>query len=210
MWSNGSHVFIFPVPGLSVKEMIFDLSRSYTVTSDVLIDRKPIEKFERFKYFGPIFSDNLKWSDYSDYIFHKLKSIFYVFSKFKTFPPSSHHSEHFMQLLILPILRIALTPVPLKKGLYYWLLFLKPITVIFQSSYVIEFFVLQYHLIMKRIIILMNIMYQAGETFWRWNVTLLSCLPAVYFILFPITCMCAPLVRWPTFFPSLPHGLLCV
>ena len=52
-------MFIFPVPGLSVKEMIFDLSRSYTVTSDVLIDGKPIEKVECFKYLGTIFSDNL-------------------------------------------------------------------------------------------------------------------------------------------------------
>ena len=86
------------------KEMIFDFSRSHTATSDVLIDGKPIEKVECFKYLGTIFSDNLKWSDNSDYIFRKLKSRFYAFSKFKTFSPSSHQSEHFVQSLILPIL----------------------------------------------------------------------------------------------------------
>lgn len=86
------------------KEMVFDFSRSRSITSDVFIDGKPIEKVQCFKYLGTIFSENLKWHENSEYIFRKLKSRFFAHSKFKSFYPSIAQSVHFVQTLILPIL----------------------------------------------------------------------------------------------------------
>ena len=38
------------------KEMVFDFSRTYDVTSNVFIDNKPIDKVLEFKYLGTILS----------------------------------------------------------------------------------------------------------------------------------------------------------
>jgi len=84
------------------KEMVFDFSRTYDITSNVFIDNKPIAKVLEFKYLGTIFSHDLKWQANSDSFYKKLKSRF--FSKFKSFKPSIKQCHHFIQTRIPPIL----------------------------------------------------------------------------------------------------------
>lgn len=86
------------------KEMVFDFSRTYDVTSNVFIDNKPIDKVLEFKHLGTIFSHDLKWQANSDALYKRLKSRFYAFSKFRSFKPSVKQCHHFIQSLILPIL----------------------------------------------------------------------------------------------------------
>lgn len=53
--------------------MIIDFSRSFSVDSSILIDRKKIEKVDSFKFLGTFFSEDLKWHKNSDKIFKKQK-----------------------------------------------------------------------------------------------------------------------------------------
>ena len=84
--------------------MVFDFSKSNTVTSSAFIDGTEIEKVVDFKYLGTFFSEDLRWHKNSDTIYKKIKSRFYVFSKFRSFYPTDAQCFSFIQSLVLPFL----------------------------------------------------------------------------------------------------------